>query len=219
MRLDQQLLEALGQESQAVLHLYEWQQDSATYGYFLKPSDFLNMEGVNRRKLDLARRPTGGGIIFHVWDMAFSVLVPAQHPAFSLNTLDNYAFVNKAVLRAVQEFLKVDKPLSITPTDLEALDCSSQRFCMAQPTKYDVILEGRKIAGAAQRKTKQGFLHQGTIALIAPPQDYLEDVLLPGTRVAEAMKRYTQPLVVDSDPREVKHILGSLIYKYLKEVV
>jgi lipoate-protein ligase A len=49
---------------------------------------------------------------------------------------------------------------------------------MARPTKYDVMLQGRKIAGAAQRKTKAGFLHQGTIALLCPDPELLGAVEL-----------------------------------------
>ena len=78
--------------------------DSATFGYFVNPGKFLDLDHVREKGLNLARRPTGGGIIFHLWDMAFSVIVPAHCPEFSMNTLDNYAFVNCVVLEAVGEF-------------------------------------------------------------------------------------------------------------------
>lgn len=195
MRLDEALLKELDEQERPILHFYEWMGDCATYGYFLDPKEYLNLEGVKRRGLSLGRRPTGGGIVFHVWDLAFSVLVPSECPLFSLNTLENYAFVNDAVSRAVKEFLSTAKELELIPLDMAAQDVHCQRFCMAQPTKYDVVLDGRKIAGAAQRKVKQGFLHQGTIALVMPPTDYLSDILLPGTQVLEAMRTYTSPLL------------------------
>lgn len=193
MQIDADLLADLGQRKKGILHLYDWEGDSATYGHFVAPPTYLNMEGVKKRRLNLGRRPTGGGIVFHVWDLAFSVLVPATHPAFSMNTLENYAFVNGAVLAAVQGLL--GEELKIIPEDGEQYDPLCQNFCMAKPTKYDVVLGGRKVAGAAQRKTKEGFLHQGTIALVMPPDDYLDDVLLPETRVKEAMQAFTYPLL------------------------
>ena len=106
--------------------------------------------------------------MFHLWDLAFSVAVPADFAGVTMNTLDNYEFVNRRVLRAVEEFLKKRSELVLTPSDSAALDASCRRFCMAQPTKYDVVAHGRKIAGSAQRKRKGGFLHQGTIALTMP---------------------------------------------------
>lgn len=194
MRKDAALLESLGERKLPIVHFYEWKNDSATYGYFIRPDAFLNVENAGRRGLDLARRPTGGGIVFHAWDWAFSVLVPASCPHFSMNTLENYAFINNAVLNAVKSFLK-NTETRLTPDDSIELDAGCSRFCMAKPTKYDVMLKERKIAGAAQRKQKGGFLHQGTIALTMPPEEYLKDVLLPGTRVLEAMQAHTFPLL------------------------
>jgi lipoate---protein ligase len=83
----------------------------------------------------------------------------------------------------------------LTPDDFSPWDPNCFHFCMAKPTKYDVMWDGRKVAGAAQRKTKKGYLHQGTIALVMPPQEYLEQILLPGTKVKEAMQAHTCPLL------------------------
>lgn len=217
MRFDELLLDRLG--NHPILHFYDWAGDTATFGHFLNPSEYINIDRAQERGLQLGRRPTGGGIVFHIWDMAFSVLVPSSSPHFSLNTLENYAFVNRAVLKAVSSFLESD--LSLTPLDLPAPDLSCQRFCMAQPTKYDVIFKGRKVAGAAQRKTKKGFLHQGTISLCLPDFDYLNEVLLPGTQVVSAMKQYTQPLLPGkpspSELKSAKETLRALLYQSLSE--
>jgi lipoate-protein ligase A len=217
MRIDAELLGSVESRSRPVLHFYEWERDSATYGYFIEPSKHLDLRGAEKRGLDLARRPTGGGIVFHVWDMAFSVLVPGDQR----NTLANYAFVNDAVLRAVKEFLNAADLLELIPGDAEALDPHCGHFCMAKPTKYDVVLNGRKIAGAAQRKCKGGFLHQGTIALVMPPEDYLQDVLLQETRVAESMKAHTFALLgekaTEQTMKQAKRELRALLFKYLKE--
>ncbi|MES2345033.1 MAG: hypothetical protein V4494_03745 [Chlamydiota bacterium] len=211
MQIDAHLLEEL--ENTAILHFYDWEKTSATYGYFLDPKEFIDLEAARRRGLDLGRRSTGGGIVFHIWDMAFSVLVPKSAPVFSENTLENYSFVNQAVLRAVKKFL--DIPCQLTPDDAPLFDRSCSRFCMAQPTKYDLIYEGKKIAGAAQRKRKQGYLHQGTIALCMPDQEYLEDILLPGSRVYEAMQAYTYPLLgktaTTDDVQEAKRVLRGIL--------
>ncbi len=86
---------------------------------------------------------------------------------------------------------------------------------MAGPTKYDVVFGGRKIAGAAQRKCKQGFLHQGMISLQVPPQEYLETVLKPGTKVKEAILASTFPVLPEgstsSDIEQARHKLKELI--------
>ena len=195
MRLDAELLEKADSFSKPILHFYDWEGDCATYGHFTDPAKLLHLENAKRLSLHLARRPTGGGIILHIWDMAFSVLVPSHCPEFSTNTLENYAFVNNAVLAAIKEFLGDQPPLSLTPTDFSPWDPDCAHFCMAKPTQYDVMWGERKVAGAAQRKTRKGFLHQGTIALVIPPRDYLEQILLPGTKVHEAMQAHSCPIL------------------------
>lgn len=215
MRIDAELLSQLDEYSTAILHFYDWEGDSATYGYLVNPSDFINLEKAKDRGLSLARRPTGGGIVFHLWDLAFSVLVPSSHPLCSENTLENYQSINQAVQGAVEEFI-TQKGLELITDDAAAFDASCKRFCMAMPTKYDLVVGGRKIAGAAQRRTKKGFLHQGTIALLMPPEDYLQDVLLPSTRVLEAMKANTFPLIQDPlDLPAARLMLKSLLEKSL----
>jgi len=203
MQLDSELLEGLG--SEPILHFYEWERPSISYGYFIAPEKFLNLSNVQKKGIDIARRPTGGGVVFHLWDFAFSVLVPSSSPQFSQNPLHNYAYINKAVLEAVEEFLGGKRGWELIPNDAPALDEKCTNFCMAKPTKYDVVLTGRKIVGAAQRKRRQGFLHQGTIALVMPPKDELTALLLPGSRVVEAILGHTMPLLGErSSPSEIK---------------
>lgn len=221
MERDRELLRTLATKKQPILHFYEWERESATYGHFISPEKLLNLQEIKKRGVDLARRPTGGGIVFHIWDLAFSVLVPATSSSFSRNTLENYAFVNRAVLNAVEELMSEQRKLELIPADAQALDVSCNHFCMAKPTKYDVVLEGKKIAGAAQRMTREGFLHQGTISLMLPPKEELESLLLPETRVAEAMSMHTFPVLGPNASREefqkTKRQLCLLLKKQLTE--
>lgn len=193
MALDAELLESLAAHPRSLLHLYEWSGNSLTYGYFLDPYKYLRPDGVSQLGVQIARRPTGGGIIFHHCDLAFSVLIPANHPRFSINTLENYALVNDAVLRTIERYQGCSAEL--LNQDPVAPDEASHHFCMAKPTKYDVIIQGKKVGGGAQRKTKHGLLHQGSIAISLPHPDYLKALLLPDTCVANAMIANSYPLL------------------------
>ncbi len=218
MELDEEIFASL---EEPTLHFYEWESDSATFGYFVDPGKYLDLEKAQEKKLDLARRPTGGGVVFHIWDFAFSVLLPSSSEHFSRNTLENYHFVNKAVMESVKTFLG-EEEFSLLKDDAESYDKSCERFCMARPTKYDVVLLGRKIAGAAQRRDKKGFLHQGSIAILPPDEDYLREVLLPNTKVVEAMQNFTYPLLPKNGSKnectEVKRQLAYLLEKNLSEL-
>lgn len=187
MRFDEKLLEEL---TVPTLHLYQWARLSATYGYFIRPENHLDLRQAEKWGLDLARRPTGGGIVFHIWDLAFSFLLPSTHPRFSQNTLENYQFVNRAVLEIVKQFFVLKEVVELIPHHGPDLGPDCHNFCMAKPTQYDVVYQGRKIAGAAQRKRRQGYLHQGTISLAHPQLPLLQDVLLSKEAVLQAMQSY-----------------------------
>lgn len=166
MDLDQALLGS----PDTILHLYTWPCPTASYGCLVKPEEFLDKEAAEKTGLALAKRPTGGGIIFHLTDLAFSFLMPSSSPHFSLNTEDNYLFVNQLVINALRE----NAPL---PYSFLTEESGRSRFCMAKATKFDVMLEGGKLVGAAQRRTKAGLLHQGSISLAPPPFDLLKNFL------------------------------------------
>lgn len=203
MKRDSLFLENLKEEP--LIHFYEWEAPSATYGYFLEVSDYLKTPS----KLSLARRPTGGGIIFHTLDYAFSVFVPSTHPRFSVNTLENYRLINEGVSRAVGG-------AGLLAQEPSPLDEASTHFCMAKPTKYDVMIGNRKVAGSAQRRKRQGFLHQGSIALMMPTEAFLDEVLLPGTRVKEGMFAHTHALIKnESQLEEARQTLKENLRKEL----
>lgn len=187
MALDDELLRGISSKQQPILHLYDWEGNCATYGYFLDPYTLLHEDAVEKGHLYLAKRPTGGGLVFHLTDFAYSILIPAAHVGYSVNTLENYAFINRMIVNVVQKFLGAKKSPALYSQESTSL---AGHFCMAKPTKYDVMVEGCKVGGAAQRRTKHGFLHQGTISIALPPENILKP-LLKNCSVWEAMKQNT----------------------------
>ena len=194
MKRDLSLLRALKEEKTPILHFYEFQRPSFTHGMFLQPSQVLNMEAA-KENFDFHPRPTGGGILFHLWDFTFSVLLPKSHPKFTQDTMKNYKTIHDAVLLSIREFLPKCTPLNLLPEDPIPMCEACQSFCFAKPTKFDIMYGGKKIAGAAQRRSMDGFLHQGSISLAMPSFSFLEKFMSKDTRVIEAMKKHTTALL------------------------
>ncbi len=185
MDRDRDLLETLHSEGEPILHLYEWEGPSLTYGHFIDPKQHLDSQGVKKVGLQLGRRPTGGGMVLHTSDYAFSFLLPSGHAQFSINTLENYALVNRLVIKALQKLMQEN--LELLPAEPMPQTPACQHFCMAKATKYDVLSEGKKVGGAAQRRKKQGLLHQGTLSLAIMPDAFLQAILPKESGVFEAM--------------------------------
>jgi lipoate-protein ligase A len=175
MDRDACLLEGLDPNGGPVLHFYEWNSPALTYGYFSKPEQHLNHAALAAFGIQTARRPTGGGIIFHVTDFAFSILVPACHSSYSTCPLDNYAYINTRIAKVLKGYCgSLIEPSLLQPQEGEK---RSGPFCMALPTEFDLLMEGRKIGGAAQRRTRKGYLHQGSIFISFPDRNMLQAVL------------------------------------------
>lgn len=210
MEIDQVLLKELDEKANPLLHIYDWEGPSATYGYFAKPEELLDMDGIKKNHLNIARRITGGGMTFHFCDYAFSFLMPKNHPYFSENTLKNYQFVNQFVIKAMAPFIDEKHGLSFFSPEKEQ-GCCDLNFCMAKPTRYDVIYKGKKVGGAAQRKKQNGYLHHGTISIALPSPSFLKEILRSKSTVFEAINQNSFYLVDD-------HLNEKKVNEYRKEI-
>lgn len=152
MAIDEALLETV---TVPTIRFYRWDHPALSFGYFGKFTDAA--EHSNR---DLVRRWTGGGIVFHGNDLTYSLVIPARDPAFMESSRTIYENVHRGICDALGG--------SGHRVDLEGRDAALQRprtsrrdvpadDCFANPVPADVVLNGRKIAGAAQRRTLYRF--------------------------------------------------------------
>jgi lipoate-protein ligase A len=205
MAIDEALLECAKFPS---IRFYQWHSPALSFGYFGKLRDVARYASER----DLVRRWTGGGIVFHGDDLTYSIVIPANDSAFSESSISIYEKVHCALceaLGAVGRGAKLSASAALygrksrkgdlqTPNafgvenrrslDSAVIDCR-YNDCFANPVRADVMIDGRKIAGAAQRRTRHGLLQQGSIQGVE-----LE------SRFAE---RFAQALSVNCSEREV----------------
>jgi lipoyl(octanoyl) transferase len=160
MAIDEALLE---HATMPVLRFYGWRRPSLSFGYFGK---FADVAAETKRR-DIVRRWTGGGIVPHGEDLTYSLVTPATDPASACGPTAIYAALHLAIRDALRaEGSEAELAAKAAPRISEA--------CFANPVRDDVMLRGRKIAGAAQRRTRGGFLHQGSIQLPSLPVSFRE---------------------------------------------
>jgi lipoyl(octanoyl) transferase len=150
MALDEALLHTAAKRGRPLLRVYEWEKPSVSFGYFQKfPTALAECHEV-------VRRPTGGGVVYHVQDTTYTVVVPREHALYAMKTADAYCTLHKAVAAAFQTRPELHQaPLRSPHGSYE---------CFQRPVHGDVVADGRKLAGGAQRRTKSGLLHQGSVA-------------------------------------------------------
>ena len=108
--------------------------------------------------------------------------------------MKNYQFINNVVQKSVEEFITENQEINLLQQEPNPKDELTKHFCYAKPTKYDVIINGQKIAGAAQRRKQNAFLHQGSISMFTPDFDFVEEALIEGSKIVSEMKKHTAAL-------------------------
>jgi lipoate-protein ligase A len=169
MSIDEALLESA---SIPTIRVYRWHSPALSFGYFGKFSD-VAIHAVERA---LVRRWTGGGIVFHGDDLTYSIVIPASDRTFDESSIALYERIHHALADALNGVGKravvtggVD-PGGIALSKHAAVNASGHN-CFANPVRADVMMDGRKIAGAAQRRTRRGLLQQGSIQGIPTKSD------------------------------------------------
>jgi len=167
MAIDEALMLRQKEDALPTLRFYSWTYPSFYFGYFQKILKEVNVPKCREQGVGLVRRPTGGGIVIHGWDLTYTVAVPLDNPLIPKNTLESYRIVHECIIEGLRQ-------LSINAEHFSELASSNQNLrniCLTNPTKYDVLIDGKKVAGAAQRRKRGVMLHQGYIALDMPPED------------------------------------------------
>ena len=148
MALDEALLREV---QEPVLRLYEWNAPAVSLGYFQSAS--LAPPGR-----PFVRRYTGGGLVDHAHDVTYTVVLPRAHSWMELSAPASYEQIHHGVQAALSA---VGVTSELAP-QASALDSEA---CFQKPVRFDLVAHNAKLSGAAQRRTREGLLHQGSILL------------------------------------------------------
>ena len=151
MAVDEWLLETA---RAPVLRVYGWLGAWATLGYFGKLAEAqAACPGVQ-----WVRRWTGGGVVDHRADWTYSVVAPNSEAVAGWRGAESY----RQIHQALEDAMRVEG-LAVRMSAGDAQ--TGAALCFENPVSHDLVGgDGRKLAGAGQRRTKQGLLHQGSVA-------------------------------------------------------
>jgi len=156
MSIDEALLES---ERIPIVRFYRWRSPALSFGYFGKFSDVA----IYTAERDLVRRWTGGEIVFHGEDLTYSIVIPASDPVFDESSIAIYEKIHCGLthaLKGIGKHAELVKSARCADRTQHGVPTSN---CFTNPVRADVMMNGSKIAGAAQRRTRRGLLQQGSI--------------------------------------------------------
>lgn len=145
--------------SPPTIRFYTWKPSAVSIGYFQRLRDEIDLEACSMKGIDVVRRRTGGGAVYHdeQGEITYSLIAPAD--MFSKDIRASYRDIcgsitgGLASLGIVAEF----RPIN------------------------DVTVNGRKISGSAQTR-RQGILTQHGTVLYAIDRETMFSVLRPSAK-------------------------------------
>ena len=135
-----------------LLRVYRWERPAVSFGYFGKWAEIAPVWPGR----DLVRRWTGGGVVEHGEDLTYTLIVPREHPFSRLSAAESYRAIHETIARLLSV---AQQPLALASATATRVSSA----CFENAAQHDVLADGRKVAGAAQRRTRDGLLHQGSI--------------------------------------------------------
>ncbi|WP_066160777.1 lipoate--protein ligase family protein [Halalkalibacter krulwichiae] len=172
------------------IRFYGWNPATLSIGYFQKVEKEINLDKVEEYALGFVRRPTGGRGVLHDQELTYSVIVSEDHPDMPATVTEAYRVISQGILEGFKD-VGLDAYFAIPRTDEEknALKNPRSAVCFDAPSWYELVVEGRKVAGSAQTRQKGVILQHGSIILDIDEDKLFDLFKYSSDRLRERMQR------------------------------
>ncbi|WP_026696678.1 lipoate--protein ligase family protein [Alkalicoccus chagannorensis] len=191
MAMDEKLMEwHRNGEIPPVVRFYEWAPASLSLGYFQRIHRDIDLEAVKRHQAGLVRRPTGGRAVLHEDELTYSVIVEESYPGIPQGVTEAYRVLSEGLLKGFRSLgLDADFSIPRTEEEKEALKNPRSAVCFDAPSWYEMVVEGRKIAGSAQTRQKGVVLQHGSLIRTIDADKLFDMFQFPDQRVRDRMQQ------------------------------
>lgn len=156
MAVDEALLLSAARQNVATLRFYGWSVPTVTLGYFQSYSDGdLHRSSANCPRI---RRASGGGAIVHDRELTYSWTMPWDMLRAEKATVwyDRFHDTMRTVLAEWGLQAQTSPSLPHRPEPY---------LCFQRRASGDLLVEGHKVCGSAQRRHQRSFLQHGSLLL------------------------------------------------------
>jgi lipoate-protein ligase A len=146
-----------------IVRLYQWTQPTVSLGRNQKIEAAVDTDFCRAHHIDIVHRPTGGRAVLHDDELTYAV-ASNDTARFGEGVYANYKRIAEALSGALN---RVGAPALLVPETRHAARPPNgfDLPCFLSPSRYELTVGGRKVAGSAQRRLRRGFLQHGSIPL------------------------------------------------------
>jgi lipoate-protein ligase A len=189
MAVDEAILQHhAGGKVPPTVRFYTWNPATLSIGYFQKAMREINLEEVRRRKLGFVRRATGGRAVLHDKELTYSVIVSENHPRMPSSVTEAYKVISMGLLHGFQNLGLAAEMVSLaSEEEKEKYSSPGSSACFDSPSWYELVVEGKKVAGSAQTRQRGVILQHGSILLDMDVELLFSLLNFPSERVKQRM--------------------------------
>ncbi len=194
MALDEACAHALAEGNvQPTIRFYRWKPSAVSIGYFQSLSQEVNVNECIRQGIDIVRRRTGGGAVYHDYEGEITYSVIAPEGMFEKNIVESYRQVAQgiidglATLNVKAEFVPIN----------------------------DLVVSGKKISGNAQTRRNGILQMHGTILFDVDVDQMFSLLKVPDEKMKDKVIQNVKERVTSLKQHKVKDYTN--VYEALKE--
>lgn len=196
MACDRILLDAVGRRTAPpTVRVYAWSPPAISLGRHQPDPGPAAITALVSRGLEWVRRPTGGRAVYHGpedEELTYAVAAPIDTPALQGNLSAAYRAIHEGLAGGLRG---LGASVTLAPrTRARPPRPASRLACFAASVPWEIGVEGRKLLGSAQRRSRRALLQHGSLPLAgdqAPLREAWPESLAPDstTTLAEAIGR------------------------------
>lgn len=153
-------------EALPTLRFYGWQSPAVSIGYFQNTFREIDVKSCRRHGIDIVRRPTGGKAVLHDRDLTYAVVARGNDHLFPDDVLGTYRVISGCIAEGLS---KIGIEAEIADEERSFQGNRLKTSCFSSPSQYELLVEGRKICGSAQVRSRGVFLQHGSLLVDFDP--------------------------------------------------
>ncbi len=167
MAADEMMLQVVDDAPATIIRFYGWSEPALSLGNSQTAEEAADIEYCRKHGIHIVRRPTGGQAVLH--DQEVTYAVASSHPDF-LRGPSPYAPYRRISAALAAGFEKLGIQVSLAPRIRHVGGVRRADPCFLEAGFSEIIYNGRKIAGSAQKRLRNRFLQHGSILIRFDPE-------------------------------------------------
>lgn len=195
MGIDEAILQTCAEgKAPSTIRFYQWSPEAVSIGYFQSVGSEVDIGFCSEHNIDVVRRITGGGAVFHgSGEVTYSLVALEKDPRIPRNILDSYEVICRGLVEALQ---MIGLKAVFSPVN-------------------DILVGGKKISGSAQTRRWGAVLQHGTILLDLDPNKMFSALRVSNEKLKDKMIKKVEERVTTIKKETGKKFTSDEVIKKL----